>query len=166
MTTNEQPVPRGFSYALAPYLRRQEWQMERLQARLARQSQGLAQAQAQLQAKQAQLQAHAAQMRQSLQSRLDPQAHRRGLAFLSALHAGIARQNQEIETLQAQKTALQTECLAQQRGIDGLLEHRAGAMRDHAQQAARAEAAQADRDWVSRHAIRTQMASPLGESVE
>lgn len=166
MTTNERPVPRGFSYALAPYLHRQEWQMQRLQARLAKLCQSLDQAKGELQAQQAQLQAHAAQMRQSLQSRPDPLAHRRGLAFLSALHGRIARQNQEIEAMQSQKAALQADCLVQQRGIDGLLEHRAGAMRDHAQQAARAEAVQADRDWVSRHAMRMQMCQRLGESVE
>lgn len=140
--------------------------MERLQARLAKLRQSIDQAQGELQAKQAQLQAHAAQMRQSLQSRPDPQAHRRGLDFLAALHGRIARQSQEIEAMQSQKAALQADCLVQQRGIDGLLEHRAGAMRDHAQQAARAEAAQADRDWVSRHAIRMQMGQRLAGAVE
>lgn len=145
---------RGFSYALTPYLRKQEWQMERLQARMARLQQSLLQAEQALQEHETSLHAQAGQLRQSLHTRPDPLVYRRGLAFLSELHVRIDRQKQEVQALRVQKADLQAECLAQQRSIDGLLEHRTQALRDYALESERAAAAEADRDWVGRLAMR------------
>lgn len=157
---------RGFSYALTPYLRKQEWQMERLQARMTGLQHSLAQAEHALQEQEASMQAHAAQMRQAMHSRPDPLLHRRGLAFLSGLHARIDSQKQEVQALRAQKADLQAECLAQQRSIDGLLEHRTQALHEYALEAGRAAAAEADRDWVGRLAMRQSLREFRGEQSE
>ncbi|NEJ40769.1 hypothetical protein, partial [Rhizobium ruizarguesonis] len=50
---------RGFSYPLEPYLRKQEWQLERLEGRMARLQQTLTEALAQGRALQAQFDAQA-----------------------------------------------------------------------------------------------------------
>jgi hypothetical protein len=131
--------------------------MERLQARMARLQQSLVLAEQVLQEHEASLHAQAGQLRQSLHSRPDPLVHRRGLAFLSELHVRIDRQKQEVRSLLEQKEDLRAECLAQQRVIDGLLEHRAQALRDYALESERTAAAEADRDWAGRLVMRQQI---------
>jgi len=146
---------RGFSYPLEPYLRKQEWQLERLEGRMARLQQTLTEALAQGRALQAQFDAQALQMQQAVQNRLDPRWYQRGLAYLAQARCRIDDQDREIEALQARRDALKSECIAQQRTIDGLQEHRTAALRDYALEAARLAAAEADRDWIGRMRVRT-----------
>lgn len=150
---------RGFSYPLEPYLRKQEWQLERLEGRMARLQQTLSEALAQGRVLQAQFDEQALQMQQAVQSRLDPRLYQRGLAYLAQARCRIDEQGREIESLQAQRNALKTECIAQQRTIDGLQEHRTAALRDYTQEVARLAAAEADRDWIGRMPLRVRSAA-------
>ncbi|BFO56021.1 MULTISPECIES: hypothetical protein [Comamonadaceae] len=171
MTRTAAPAPasvdlRGFTYPLEPYLRKQEWQLERLEARLARLLQDIARAVEQGRELQAQFDAQAQQMQQWMQVRLDPRLHQRGLAYLADARRRIADHTRELEALHAQRVALKAECIAQQRTIDGLQEHRADAVRDYALEAVRLAAAEADRDWIGRMALRAASSNHAPEVME
>ncbi|GKS74664.1 hypothetical protein AVME950_07230 [Acidovorax sp. SUPP950] len=146
---------RGFTYALAPYMRKQEWQMERLENRLARLRQSLAESREQRAALDLDFQSQVAHLQLNWQPRPDPHMHQRGLGYLAQLRGHIQEKDREIEALCEQKALLQADCVAQQRKIDGLKEHRADAIQEYVNDAARAAAAEADRSWIGRLYYRT-----------
>ncbi len=141
---------RAFNYPLAPYVRQQQWHMDALQTRLAQALKAVADAQAALDALRALLGTQAQQIQHNLNTRPDPASHRRGLAFLAQLQHRIGAQVQQLQMLQAQRESLQADCIAQQRKLDGLAEHRAQAIDEYAAEATRRELAEADRDWIGR----------------
>ena len=96
------------------------------------------------------LRAQSAHIQQGLIQRPDPSSHQRGLAFLAQLQQRISAHKRSLKALQTERLLLQSECLAQQRKLDGLEEHRTQALHDYATQAAQREAADADRDWIGR----------------
>ena len=152
---------RGFSYPLEPYLRKQEWQLERLEGKLAQIQKLLLSAQESKHGLHVQLQGQSRQMLQWTQARLDPRMHQRGLAYLADIQHRIETQDQEIQSLDAQRIAIREEFVAQQQTIDGLQEHRANALREYAQEVTRLQAAEADRDWIGRIQLRAnQRAKP------
>lgn len=142
--------PRGFTYPLTPYLRQQTWHMERLESRLAQVNRALLAARAEGDALQAAFADQASHLHRLMQPRPDPLAQQRGLTYLAFLQGQIQAQAEEMTRLASQKSTLQTECVAQQRKIDGLAEHRAAAVQDHANELARLAAAEADREWIGR----------------
>ncbi|WCM91114.1 hypothetical protein M5C99_11795 [Acidovorax sp. NCPPB 2350] len=146
---------RGFSYALVPYLRKQEWQMERLEGQLVKLQHAIAMAKEERRSADAAFQAQAAHLQRNVHARPDPRAHLQGLAYLADMRRQMDVQDREIEALCDQRVQLQGECLAQQRAIDGLLEHRSDAMQHYVQEALRLAAAEADRDWIGRVCMRS-----------
>lgn len=151
---------RAFSYPLAPYVRKQQWHMDTLQTQLAHALKDVSAAQAELDASRALLSAQAGQMQHSLTTRPDPTSHRRGLAFLAQLQHRIGAQLAQLQALQARRERLQADCIAQQRKLDGLAEHRAQALDEYAAEASRRELAEADRDWIGRIHLRSLTAKP------
>lgn len=141
---------RGFSYALSPFVRQQRWHMDSLQAQLARAQRLVVESQKECEVMRASLCAQSAHIQQSLLQRPNPSAYHQGLAFLAQLQQRISAQKKSLQALQAERLRLQSECLAQQRKLDGLEEHRTLALQDYATQAAQREAAEADRDWIGR----------------
>lgn len=146
---------RGFTYALAPYLRKQEWQMERLENRLARLRQLLVELREQRAALDLDFQSQVSLLQLNWQPRPNPQMHQRGLGYLAQLRGQIQQKDKEIDALCEQNAFLQAECVAQQRKIDGLQEHRADAIQEYANDCARSAAAEADRNWIGRLYYRT-----------
>lgn len=146
---------RGFTYALAPYMRKQEWQMERLENRLALLRQSLAESREQRAALNLDFQSQVSHLQLNWQPRPNPQMHQRGLGFLAKLRGRIQEKDRDVEALCEQKALLQAECVAQQRKIDGLKEHRADAIQEYVNDAARSAAAEADRNWIGRLYYRT-----------
>lgn len=155
---------RGFSYELAPYLHKQEWQMERLEARLAKVQQAIAKHREALNAQQKLMQSGALHLQQLMQSRPDPSAHRQGMSYLSDVRSRISKLQDEIDELVVQRAQLQAECVAQQQSVDGLLEHRDTAMHQFALEHERLAASEADRDWISRSSARALVRSRDAES--
>ncbi|SFD93450.1 hypothetical protein [Paracidovorax konjaci] len=154
---------RGFSYPLEPYLRKQEWQLERLEGRLAQVQKQLLSAQESRRSLYLQFEGQARQMLQWTQARIDPHMHQRGLAYLAGVRQRIETQDQEIQSLDARKASLHEEFVAQQRTIDGLQDHRSGALREYAQEVMRVQAAEADRDWIGRLPLRARQQPTPGE---
>ncbi len=145
---------RGFDYALAPFVRQQEWRMERLQQQLAAVQRELASARQQRNTLLANLHAQAGSMQAQLEARVDANAHQRGLAYLAGLRQRIHLQDGEIARLEGDRSRAQADCMAQQVKLDGLEEHRAGELRTFVEEATRREAAEADRDWIGRASLR------------
>lgn len=141
---------RGFQYALTPFVKKQEWHMESLQRQLSKAQVAWAQAQEELKTMQIGLEVHSAQVQQALDKRPDPFTHQRGLEFLVTLRNHIQKQHRTLDSLRVEKARIQSECLVQQRKLDGLAEHRNQAQSDFASEQARHVAAEADRDWIGR----------------
>lgn len=143
-------APKGFVYQLAPYLRKQEWQSDRLEHRMSqlkRQMASLAQSRAAIAS---QTEEQTAYLHASQQARLNPALHRSGLLHLLELRHQLQRCDNELADLGAQKELLQAEWIAQQRKIDGLMEHRTTMLQAHVAETQRLAAVEADRDWLSR----------------
>lgn len=141
---------RGFVYALAPYLQKQEWQLERLENQLAHASRQLVEAQARRDGLDEDFESQMASLRTSMHPSPNPQAYQRGLLYLAHLRSEMKKQDQEIEVLLSQKEQVRTQCIAQQLRLDGLAEHRANELQEYAGDRARLLAAEADRDWIGR----------------
>ncbi len=154
---------RGFAYALTPFVRQQEWQMESLQTQLVQAQRAVAEANAKLESLKALLHAQAAHVEQGLLKRPDPLAHRRGLQFLAQTQQHIVAQKGSVAALVKEHKRLQAESIDQQRKLDGLAEHRAQAEQEYAEEATRREAAEADREWIGRMRYRANATKPMQE---
>lgn len=144
---------RAFRYGLEPYVRTQEWQLDRLQAALGVARRAHEEAVQQQRALQADLMAQAQALGRGFQARQDPAAHRRGLDFLSGLQHRIARHQVQVQLLRRQMVEAQRACALQQRKLDGLHDHRSDAARAFAAEVERKDAAERDRDWLSRSTV-------------
>jgi len=156
---------RGFQYDLMPFVKKQEWQMESLQRQLSKAQAAVVQAQEELAAMQGALQVQSQEIQKASLARPDPLAHQRGLEFLVHLLHRIQEQQLTVEELQAEKAAIQSECVAQQCKLDGLAEHQAQARQDFAVEQARLAASEADRDWIGRLKQRARNSALSGDAL-
>lgn len=145
---------RGFRYALEPVVQRHQWELERLQKQLARQ-QALWQAAQQLQLE-CQLLYHdqAQALQRKAASLLHPQQHQSTLLYLTRLQAQMVQRTQEISLLQQQRDQLRVQCQRQQHKLDALDDHRGSVIAQFVENQMRAQATEADRDWMMRAVIR------------
>lgn len=153
---------RGFVYALTPYLRKQEWQLERLENRLAVANRVLVVALEKRSALDENFEFQMKSLRSCMHPQPNPHAYQRGLLYLAHLRSEMKRQDQEIEVLRSQKEVVRAQCIGQQLRLDGLMDHRAIELQGYADNMARLSAAEADRDWIGRSFVRH---AELGESV-
>lgn len=145
---------RGFTYALAPYMRKQEWQLELLENRLAQAQKVLDVARQERQRLDALFSEQLSHLQEQSQSRPNPQMHSRGIGYLADLRTRMSAQDEEIAKLRARRDELQAQLVAQQRTIDGLVEHRDDALKEFVEEETRRQAAEADRDWIGRSVFR------------
>lgn len=141
---------RGFAYPLAPYLRKEQWAMDRLLAQSAKLHKAIAQAQSRCEALTARWKAQSSEVQHNLTRRPDPGTHQRGLVYLADLRRRIHAETLSIQQLEEQRAQLQRDCIVQQRKLDGLEQHRDRALASHAEEASRIASAEADRDWIAR----------------
>lgn len=153
---------RGFVYELAPYLQKQEWQLERLENQLAHANRQLAEARARRDELDEDFEHQMRSLRKWMYPNPNPQAYQRGLLYLTHLRSEMKKQDREIEVLLSEKELVRAQCIAQQLRLDGLLEHRANELQEYSGNRARLLAAEADRDWIGRALAR---ASVQGGSV-
>ena len=154
-TVNSQADMRGFNYALAPYLRKQEWLYERLQNQLAQRNRELATAREMLEALQEQLELQAKSLQDLMHTRPSPEVHKQGMAYIARLRKQISEKDTEVQVLLQERNQAQTQCVTQQLKLDGLHDHREQEQASYAAQAMRLAAAEADRDWMGRAYQRT-----------
>lgn len=145
---------RGFTYALAPYMRKQEWQLELLENRLAQSQKALDAARMERDRLDEVFNEQLSHLQVQSHSRPNPQMHGRGIAYLADLRSRMASQDEEVAKLRAQRDELQAQLVAQTRAIDGLIEHRASALKEFVEEETRKQAAEADRDWIGRSLFR------------
>lgn len=146
---------RGFTYALAPYMRKQEWQLELLENRLAQSQKALDEARKERERLDEVFADQLSHLQVQSQSRPNPQMHSRGIGYLADLRSRMKAQDDEVGKLRARRDEFQAQLVAQQRTIDGLVEHRGDALKEFVEEETRRQAAEADRDWIGRSLFRS-----------
>jgi hypothetical protein len=141
---------RGFRYALEPLLRKQQWRLDALQARLAAADKLVEAARQVCRDAQSTLDACARDLRQSGGGRLDPQAYGRGLAYLASLQADLVRKKLHLEQLRLDRDALRETCVQAQCKVDLTLEHRDECMKEYILAEQNRVSSEVDRDWLAR----------------
>jgi hypothetical protein len=141
---------RGFQYALEPLLRKQQWHVDALQARLAAADKLVEAARQVCRDAQSALDACAQDLRRSGSGRLDPQAYGRGLAYLAALQAELARKKLHFEQLRLDRDALRGTYLQAQRKVDLTIEHKDECLKEYVLAEQNRASSEVDRDWLAR----------------
>jgi SMC interacting uncharacterized protein involved in chromosome segregation len=144
---------RGFEYALEPLLRRRQWQLDALQARLGKIEEAIRNAQDALDELHSRYRALGEETGRSLVRRLDLDHHRRCLARLTQLWTEIGLGKSELATLQDDRESVRRQCLDHRHKVDVIEAHREECIAAFAIDEARRLAAQADRDWLARASI-------------
>lgn len=142
----------GFRWPLAALQRKREWELEGARSHLAELLCEAATAAARLADLKQQHAEQAAAARQAMCSRGDVQTYARALVYLSVLSAridGVARSREEAEQ---QVEAARAECLGCHCRVETLLAARNDALQEHARQALRRAANEADAAWLLRNA--------------
>lgn len=154
-TQSSQVDIRGFVYALAPYMRKQEWQRELLENRLAQSQKALDTARRERECLDVVFADQLLHLQVQSQSRPNPQMHSRGIGYLANLRSRMKAHDDEVAKLRARRDELKAQLVAQQRTIDGMVEHRAGALKEFVDEETRRQSAEADRDWIGRSLFRS-----------
>ncbi len=141
---------RGFSYSLTPFLRQQEWRMDKTRNELASVQRGISAAEAEREELDIMTQNCAAELQFRFNDHADIDGYRRGLEYLALLRHRIMALQKKSDLLRSRRAELQSAVIAQQRKLDGLERHRADELQAYAQEAARIVSAEADRDWIGR----------------
>ena len=152
---------RGYSYALEPLQRKQQWALASLLSKLGRAQKACSNAQATLDALQTTYQQQVASAGQWLQQPLDPQAHARALAYLTLMAQRIFDANQALSKCHQERQKLLDACTAQQQKIEVLSRHRDETLQAYAQEQSRQTLVQADRDWIAHSYMRAKNTSQI-----
>jgi hypothetical protein len=146
---------RGFEYVAEPVLRRRQWQLDAVVAEMGRTLECLTQAKTRAAALRDQLVAQAKASSGAVDSRFDPAAHARSLAWLASLQGRIADAERALTQLETQREEVSGRLRALQSQVDAIEAHREDAVRDFAADTASRLASEADRDWLARRAAGT-----------
>jgi SMC interacting uncharacterized protein involved in chromosome segregation len=144
---------RGFDYALEPLLRRRQWQLDALQARLGKIEEAIRTAQNALDELHCRHRSLGEETGRSLARRLDLDHHRRCLAQLTHLWTEIGLGKSQLATLKDDRESLRKQCRDHRHKVDVIEAHRDECIAAFAIDEARRVAAQADRDWLARASI-------------
>lgn len=144
------PDPRGFRYALAPYVQQQQWALTALMSRQARAEQAARDARSALSRSEHELAVHTQQLQQASRQRPDPAAHQQAMTYLTALQQRLQQQRHQLEQAQAHLEQARGACLQQQRKVEGLEQHRNSARAEFLREQERQGARAADHDWLAR----------------
>lgn len=141
---------RGFRYALEPLLRRQRWRLEAQQARLAALLREIARDADAQRALEEGCAARAGDVARALAGRIDPAGHQRELAYLAQLRGAILAGAERLAEKRRQGEQLRALCIALQRRLDLLEEHRGVAAGLYGQAERNRHSAEMDREWIAR----------------
>jgi len=152
---------RGYTYALEPLRRKQQWALESLLCRLGQAQKACSVAHAKLEALQTTYQHQTASASQWLQERIDPQAHARALTYLTLMAHRIFEAGQTLSKCHQERQKVLDACTGQQQKIEVLSRHREETLQAYVQAQSRLTLAQADRDWIAHSYVRAQNRSQL-----
>lgn len=147
------PGPRGFVYALEPVRSQRVWKLEKIRLELAHHQNLLTEQQKELFQLNALLAAGSSVALGAFESRLDPGAHVRSLAYLARLQKEIAQQRIKVDALQAKQSDLKEEYFRAHRLLDAMNQHRDLAIHAYESESLRQQAVEADRDWLAHLAV-------------
>lgn len=143
---------RGFAYPLQGVIQRQQWQCDRLRKAWAQCQRGTREARLQL----ARLQAEHQQVREGVNRqwlhRPDARLHQGFIVHLARQQTDIQRWRGEIAIRAAAQARAREAYQIQRQRLEATERHREAAISAFVQAQARAVAAEADRDWLSRAA--------------
>lgn len=144
---------RGFQYALEPLLRKQQWRVDALQAKLAAMDKRVGAARRECTEAAMAFDTCAGGLRQTGSGRLDPDAYARGLAWLAALQADLEQKKLRHERLRLDREALLGTCLQAQRKVDVTSEHKDECLKEYVLTEQNRLSSEVDRDWLARSSI-------------
>jgi uncharacterized coiled-coil protein SlyX len=150
--TNEVDL-RGFAYSLEPLLKRQQWNVDALQLKLARLEKAIGELTSNRGRIQAAYDEHARTMRTDSGVALEPAAYGRSLAHLAAQQGEIAGLNEQLDGLRQELRHLQGECLRSQVKVDITLAHKAECLKEYMDSQQNRLNSERDRDWLARAAF-------------
>ncbi|MDN8618016.1 hypothetical protein [Variovorax ginsengisoli] len=141
---------RGFVYALEPVRQKLQWRLDKLMADLARTQQLVTKLEGQMAeiSQRHDREAHAAG--QALVSRMNPDAHRRALDYLTQLRNQSRLLAEEHRAKSLERDRLRAACVAQQLRIEGLTQHKEEALIEYADEVRKRISTEQDRDWLAR----------------
>ena len=141
---------RGFEYALEPLRQRQQWRVDELLRALARLQKSIVETESGLERLRAQYKDQSRAASDAVKMRLDVNAHRQGLRWLTALQARMQEENAKLQDLLRGRAEVQAAYVTQQQKLDAMDQHRDDCIADYALEQSRRASAQADQDWIMR----------------
>lgn len=157
---------RGFHYALEALQHKHQWELDTLQAQLGHKQREISEAHADLVQLRARFQAQTEQVLRRTQERLDPMAHRQGLAYLMQMQQSIQQGAENLTRLRAEKAKLQDQCVEQHQKLELLARHREESVHLYAADLTGRLANEADGDWLSRQHWRAGQGNPQATEVQ
>lgn len=141
---------RGFVYALEPVRQKLQWRLDKLMAELARIQQLVTKLEGQMAELSQRHDREADAAGQALIRRMNPDAHRRALDFLTQLRNRSRLLAEEHRTQGLERDCLRSECVALQLRIEGLTQHKEDALNEYADEVRKRISTEQDRDWLAR----------------
>jgi chromosome segregation ATPase len=154
---------RGFKYPMEPLARRAQWQLDALNARLAKVQSQLASVRAELDATEGLHQQACEKLGRQVQVRLDSSRHQAGLVYLGQLQALLKKLQEELAALDKNRAELLRMCRAAEARLEGLRSHESGAIDVYVREQSHLHATEADRDWITREALNRAAMNPPAE---
>jgi hypothetical protein len=153
---------RGFHYALEPLLRKQQWRVDALQAKLAAMDKLVNAARQACAEVESALDSCAHSLRQPGGGRVEPAAYARGLAYLAVLQGDLEQKKLRYETLRLDRAALLDTYLQAQRKVDVTSEHKDECLKEYVLTEQNRLSSEVDRDWLARAAQRPATQASVG----
>ena len=141
---------RGFEYALEPLRQRQQWRVDELLRALASLQRSVVETETGLEQLRAQYKDQSRAAADAAKMRLDVNAYRQGLRWLTALQAAMQEENTKLQALLEERAEVHAAYVTQQQKLDAMDQHRDDCIADYALEQSRRASAQADQDWIMR----------------
>lgn len=141
---------RGFRFALEPVRRRQTWQFEALQHRVARKQKEVVQAESTLNGMRQEWGAAHERVTKDIARRLSPDVHRQNLVWLAHLQQNIHSTQLALEQLVQDRKMLLTELNKLQASLQVLAHHQQSCIEAYTLDEERRQTTVADQEWMAR----------------
>lgn len=145
---------RAFDYGLEPLRRQRQWQLDAARARLARAQHAIREAETALAAQQDHHRAQCDSLARASSRTLDLATRRPMLEWLAQSHAALAQAEADLTTLRDDARRIALDCTVAEQRLELIERHRSECLAQFAQEEQARQAAEADRDWLSRETQR------------
>lgn len=141
---------RGLVDPLAPIRQRQQWELDRLCARLEEVRHALVDAQQRETNLRSALELASRELAGRNERRLDATRHEQSLRWLAQQHRHLRDSAAEVARLTEQQRDVSAQCLSAQRKLDAYDEHARGLRQEYLRAQSMRASAEADREWLAR----------------